>query len=69
MKVSTNSGLAQRKAGWIDFDAGPVANGEPLDAVGEQLLDYVIQVASGRQTNTEKNGFREISIFKGGVVL
>ena len=69
VKVATNSGLAQRKAGWIDFDAGPVANGEPLDAAGERLLDYVIQVASGQQTNTEKNGFREISIFKGGVVL
>ena len=69
VKVATNSQLAQRKAGWIDFNAGPVADGEPLEDAGRRLLDYVIEVASGKQTNTEKNGFREISIFKDGVVL
>jgi len=46
-----------------------VADGEPPEDAGRRLLDYVIEVASGRQTNTEKNGFREISIFKDGVVL
>ena len=33
------------------------------------LLDLVIRVASGEQTKAEKHGFREISIFKDGVVL
>ncbi len=69
VKVATNSQLARRKANWIDFNAGPVADGEPLEDAGRRLLDYVIEVASGKQTNTEKNGFREISIFKDGVVL
>lgn len=69
VKIATNSDLARRKSGWIDFDAGPVADGEPLDEAGTRLLDYVIEVASGRLTCTEKNGFREISIFKDGVVL
>ena len=31
--------------------------------------DLVIRVASGEQTKAEKHGFREISIFKDGVVL
>lgn len=69
IKVSTNSALADKKAGWIDFNAGTVADGESLDDAGRRLLDYVIEVASGKQTNTERNGFREISIFKDGVVL
>ena len=35
----------------------------------KDLLDLVIRVASGEQTKAEKHGFREISIFKDGVVL
>lgn len=69
VKISTNTALFEKKHGWIDFNAGTVAEGEPLDAAGRRLLDYVLHVASGEQTNTEKHGFREISIFKDGVVL
>ena len=69
VKVATNNDLAHRKANWFDFNAGPVADGEPLDSAGHRLLDYVIEVASGRLTHAEENGFREISIFKDGVVL
>lgn len=69
VKISTNTALFEKKHGWIDFNAGTVAEGEPLDAAGRRLLDYVLHVASGEQTSTEKHGFREISIFKDGVVL
>ena len=43
--------------------------GEPLDAAGERLLDYVLEVASGRRTHAEERGAREIAIFKDGVTL
>ena len=33
------------------------------------LLNLVLEVASGKKTRTEEKGFREISIFKDGVVL
>ncbi len=66
VKIATNSALAERKIGWIDFDAGPVLNGEDLS---EQLLRYVIRVAEGEQTANERNGCREIAIFKDGVTL
>ena len=36
---------------------------------GAQLMDFVLSIASGKQTKTEERGFREISIFKDGVVL
>ena len=35
----------------------------------DELFEYVIEVANGKQTNNEKNGYKEISIFKDGVVL
>ena len=66
VKISSNSGLAERKPHWIDFNAGPIVDGEVLT---QDLFDFVIDVANGRQTNNEKNGYREISIFKDGVVL
>ncbi len=69
LKISTNSQLAEKKPGWIDFDAGPVAGMESLDETARRLMDKVLQVADGAQTCAEKRGFREISIFKDGVVL
>ena len=69
MKISTNTALYQKKGAWIDFNAGTVAEGEPLDDAGKRLLEYVIRVASGETTNAERRGAREISIFKDGVVL
>lgn len=69
VKISTNSALYNKKSGWIDFNAGTVAEGEDLDAAGDRLLDFVLEVASGKETKSEERGFREISIFKDGVVL
>lgn len=66
VKLSTNTDLANRKPHWIDFNAGEILNGADLT---DELFDYVLEVASGRKTNNEKNGYREISIFKDGVVL
>ena len=69
VKISTNTALFEKKGSWIDFNAGTVAQGEGLDAAGDRLLDFVLEVASGKQTRAEERGFREISIFKDGVVL
>ena len=70
MKISTNTPLAEKKSGWIDFNAGVVADGtRTLDEAACDLMALVLEVASGKQTKTEEKGFREISIFKDGVVL
>lgn len=70
MKIATNTPLTTKKPGWIDFNAGVVADGKySLDEAAEDLMDLVLKVASGRQTKTEEKGYREISIFKDGVVL
>jgi altronate hydrolase len=68
IKVATNSDLARRKPGWIDFDAGQVLE-DGMDAAADALLDTVTAIASGRETAAERNGEREIAIWKRGVTL
>ena len=69
VKISTNNNLATKKSNWIDFDASPILAGESMDNLTNSLLNYVIDVASGKKTKNEENGFEEISIFKEGVTL
>jgi altronate hydrolase len=71
IKISTNTSLAERKSGWIDFNAGPFADGtSTMSKLGDELFQLVLDVASGRVlTKTELNGYREISIWKDGVTL
>ena len=70
MKISTNTPLSQKKSCWIDFNTGLVADGvKSIDESSKDLFDYVLSVASGEKVINEIKNFREISIFKGGVVL
>ncbi len=68
--MSTNTALFEKKRNWIDFNAGDLVQGKEMDVLTEELFEYVIQLASGDvRTHNEKNGFKEISIFKDGVIL
>jgi altronate hydrolase len=69
LKISSNSPLAQAKPRWIDFDAGSLLTGTSMDRLAAQFLDLVIETASGRATCAERNGEREVAIWKTGVTL
>ncbi len=69
VKIATNNRLAEAKKSWIDFDASPILNGTSRDKLAEMLVDLVTDVASGKETRNEINGYSEISIFKEGVTL
>lgn len=48
IKISSNTEVFQKLSDLIDFDAGAIIRGEKsLDELGGELLDLVIQVASG----------------------
>ena len=68
-KISTNTPLAEGKPNWIDFNAGVLAQGEPMDSVAARFTDFVLSVANGEPVNSERHGIREIAIFKSGVTL
>jgi len=69
MKISTNSNLYRNKPNWIDFNAGELVEGTDMKSLLSRFIDKVIAVANGEKTNNERNGYREISIFKNGVTL
>jgi altronate hydrolase len=69
LKVSTNSTLYDLKPHWIDFNAGVLLEDKSMDELLDDFVKYVVEVASGKFTNNEKNGFKEIAIFKTGVTL
>lgn len=70
LKIASNTALAAKKARWIDFNAGVVADGQcTAQEAAAGLLQLVLDTASGKQARNEISGFREIAIFKDGVVL
>ncbi len=69
VKISTNAALAKKKSNWIDFDASVVLNKMTMDQGADSLLSYLVEVAGGKMTKNEENGFSEIAIFKDGVTL
>jgi altronate hydrolase len=71
VKISSNSEIARKKPHWIDFDAGALLDdASAMEQKADALFAYVLDVASGRvQTNNERNGIREIAIWKEGVTL
>ena len=68
VKIASNSPLAQRKKGWIDFDAGRVLE-EGIEPAAGALAETIAAIASGEETAAERNGEREIAIWKRGVTL
>ncbi len=69
IKIASNTRLAMHKNGWIDFGAGSIAEGAPIDALSGELYDFVRDIASGAQTKSEQRGMRDIAVFKNGVTL
>ncbi|MDO4490749.1 MAG: altronate dehydratase family protein [Lachnospiraceae bacterium] len=69
VKIATNTTLATRKRNWIDFNCGVMVDGVTLDDLSDDLLEYVLSVASGKQTKSEEAGFHDMAIFKQGVTL
>lgn len=50
VKLSSNTKLAQKMPDIIDIDCGPVISGEKtIEQMGEQILDFIIDVASGKK--------------------
>jgi len=71
VKLSTNSDLAKRMSDSIDIDTGPIVSGErTIEKMGEEILDLVIQTASGDVfTRAELKGQSDFIPWKRGVSL
>ncbi|TCQ08043.1 UxaA family hydrolase [Serpentinicella alkaliphila] len=69
VKVSSNSEIFKLKPHWIDFNAGVLLEDIPMETLLNNFIEYLIKVASGEYVNNEKNGIKEIAIYKTGVTL
>lgn len=71
LKISSNTILAERMPDIIDIDTGAVIRGEKsIQQMGEEILDYVIEVASGNvQAKADQLGQDDFIPWKRGVSL
>lgn len=71
VKISTNTALKNRMPDVIDFDSGPIIEGEQtVDQNGEALLDWLTGLASGTYlTKAEQLGQDDFIPWKRGVSL
>lgn len=71
IKISSNSALARRMPDIIDVDTGAVIAGEKtIEEMGEDILDFIIEVASGNiQTKAQLLGQDDFIPWKRGVSL
>jgi altronate hydrolase len=70
VKIASNGALARKKPHWIDYNAGQVLEGSTWAEMEQDFFQYILDVASGRKTTrNEENGYKEISVFRDGVIL
>jgi altronate hydrolase len=58
IKLSSNSEIYRRMEDDIDIDCGPISVGAAsIEEKGAEILDYLLEVASGRRTKSELLGY------------
>jgi altronate hydrolase len=59
IKIATNSELYAKQEADMDINAGRMLDGLTLEQMGEEILDVILDVASGRQSKSEAAGIGE----------
>ena len=59
IKVATNTPMYQHMIDDMDINAGVILEGTPVAAVGRQIFEEILVVASGKKTKSELNGVGE----------
>ena len=58
VKLATNSQMYARMAEDMDINCGVIADGEKtVQEVGQEIFEYMLEIASGRQSKSEELGF------------
>jgi altronate hydrolase len=59
IKLASNSDLYRRMEDDMDIDCGVILEGRSIEEVGQQILDEILAVASGKRTKSELAGLGE----------
>lgn len=57
IKLSSNTEIYRRMTDDIDIDCGSISAGAPVDGKGEEILAYMLDIASGRRSKSEELGY------------
>lgn len=69
IKISSNTALYNKKRNWIDFNAGEIVDGKDINLLADELQALLLDVLNGQKTRNELNNYRDISVFKDGVIM
>lgn len=56
IKIATNTPMYERMIDDMDVDAGKILSGTPVEEVGREIFELMLEVASGRPTKSEQHG-------------
>jgi altronate hydrolase len=59
IKVATNTPMFERMIDDMDINAGVILDGTPVEEVGRQIFEMILEVASGKKTKSELAGVGE----------
>ena len=59
VKVASNSALYARMSDDMDYNAGAIVEGLPMETAADQLLELILAAASGQRTKSEEKGLPE----------
>ncbi len=63
IKVATNSAMFERMRENMDVNAGSIVDGtRTLEQVGDEIFDWIVDTANGREPAAEVLGFRDFAI-------
>jgi altronate hydrolase len=72
-RLSSNTALAEKKPGWIDYDAGRLlaaSSPEAVEALNRELYEDILATINGEySTRAEKSGYFQMGILRDGVTL
>jgi altronate hydrolase len=57
IKIATNTPMYERMVDDMDVNAGVILSGTPVEEVGRQIFELTLEVASGKKTKSELNGY------------
>lgn len=70
IKISSNTALFERMSDIIDLNTGTIIEGkESIEAAGERILDFVLEVASGKKVKAVIHGQDDFIPWKRGISL
>lgn len=59
IKIASNTPMYERMIDDMDVNAGVILTGTPVEQVGREIFELMLEVASGRQTKSEQHGLGE----------